>query len=34
MFNRFDTVGRLLPGIEARLEPEPGGRLYVRGPML
>jgi acyl-[acyl-carrier-protein]-phospholipid O-acyltransferase/long-chain-fatty-acid--[acyl-carrier-protein] ligase len=36
MFNRFGTVGRLLPGIEARLEPiegvAAGGRLHVRGP--
>lgn len=36
MMYRAGTVGRLLPGIEHRLEPVPGvergGRLYVHGP--
>ena len=36
MFNKFGTVGRLLPGVETKLEPvegvDEGGRLYVRGP--
>src|ERR1700694_3322006 len=36
MFNKFGTVGRLLPGMELRLDPvegvDDGGRLFVRGP--
>jgi len=36
MFNKFGSVGRLLPGLTAKLEKvegvEDGGRLYVKGP--
>jgi acyl-[acyl-carrier-protein]-phospholipid O-acyltransferase/long-chain-fatty-acid--[acyl-carrier-protein] ligase len=36
MFNKFGTVGRLLPGMELQLQPvagaDEGGRLLVRGP--
>ncbi|PWB83429.1 MAG: acyl-[ACP]--phospholipid O-acyltransferase, partial [Methylocystaceae bacterium] len=36
MFNKFGTVGRLIPGMEHRLDKvagvEDGGRLFVRGP--
>jgi len=36
MFNRPGTVGKLMPGMKARLEPVPGvdtgGRLHVTGP--
>lgn len=36
MFNRSGTVGKIMPGMEWKLEPVPGidqgGRLFIRGP--